>query len=226
MAPAITLTKKDRKTLRSWSRGRSTPARLAPRARIVLLAADGRENIDIANELGTDRQTVGRWRTRFLKEGIEGIRKDRARAGRTRRKRQAVAEKIIHKTTREKPKNATHWSTRTLAAELGINATLAPGVEGRGPEAAPDADVQTQQRPGVRGEAHRRGGAVPEPARARAGAQRRREEPGAGAGPHAAGAAAETRACGDDDARLQTQRHDHAVRGDGDGPGERSSHAA
>lgn len=124
VAPAITLTDKDRKTLQSWSRGRSTPARLVQRARIVLLAADGRENIDIANEIGTDRQTVGRWRTRFLKEGIEGIRKDRPRAGRTRRKRQAVAEKIISKTTREKPQNATHWSTRTLAAELGINATL------------------------------------------------------------------------------------------------------
>ena len=65
VAPTITLSDDDRRTLKSWSRGRSTPARLVQRARIVLMAADGSENIDIARELGTDRQTVGRWRTRF-----------------------------------------------------------------------------------------------------------------------------------------------------------------
>ena len=121
IAPVITLPEEDRKTLRAWSRGRSTPARLVQRARIVLLAADGRENIDIAGEVGTDRQTVGRWRTRFVKEGIDGIRKDRARGGRKATKRQSVAETIIRKTTQEKPRNATHWSTRTLAAELKID---------------------------------------------------------------------------------------------------------
>lgn len=124
VAPTITLSDDDRRVLRSWSGGRATPARLVQRARIVLMAADGSENIDIAREVGTDRQTVGRWRTRFAKEGIAGIKKDRPGRGRKATKRQALAAKIIHKTTRQKPKDATHWSTRTLAAEMGINATM------------------------------------------------------------------------------------------------------
>ena len=93
IAPTITLTEPDRRTLESWSRGRSTPARLVQRARIVLLAADGEENIDIAREVGTDRQTVGRWRTRFAKEGIAGIKQDRPGRGRKATKRQALAAK-------------------------------------------------------------------------------------------------------------------------------------
>lgn len=124
IAPAITLSEMDRRTLQAWARGRSTPARLVQRARIVLLSAEGRENIDIADEVGTDRQTVGRWRTRFAKEGIDGIRKDRPRGGRAATKRRSLAQRIIHKTTREKPANATHWTTRTLAAELKIDHTM------------------------------------------------------------------------------------------------------
>ena len=124
IAPTITLSQEDRRTLESWSRGRSTPARLVQRAKIVILAASGEENIDIAREVGTDRQTVGRWRTRFATQGIEGIKKDRPGRGRKATKRQALAAKIIDKTTREKPRNATHWSTRTLGAEMGVDPTM------------------------------------------------------------------------------------------------------
>jgi DNA-binding NarL/FixJ family response regulator len=81
VAPAITLSEEDLKQLRSWSRGRSTPARLVQRAEIVLMAGEGEENIEIARTLGTDRQTVGRWRSRFAREGIAGIVKDRPRGG-------------------------------------------------------------------------------------------------------------------------------------------------
>jgi len=124
IAPAITLSEDDRETLESWARGRSTPARLVLRARIVLLAAEGMENIQIASEVVTDRQTVGRWRTRYVKEGLNGIRKDRPRGGRKATLRQSLAQKIIRTTTQEKPANATHWSTRTLAAELKIDHTM------------------------------------------------------------------------------------------------------
>lgn len=124
VAPAITLSQEDRRTLVSWSRGRSTPARQVQRARIILLAADGEENIDIAREVGTDRQTVGRWRNRFATDGIDGITRDRPRGGRKPTKRQSVAESIIHKTTQEKPNGATHWTTRTLAADLKIDHTM------------------------------------------------------------------------------------------------------
>jgi len=124
VAPTITLSEESRKTLESWSRGRSTPARLVQRARIILLAADGVENIQIAEEVGVGRQAVGQWRTRFAKEGIAGIEKDRPGRGRKPTKRNALAAKIIHKTTRAKPKNATHWSTRTLGAEMGIDPSM------------------------------------------------------------------------------------------------------
>ena len=124
IAPPITLSEEHRRKLESWSRGRATPARLVQRARIVLMAAEGSENIDIAGEVGTDRQTVGRWRTRFAKEGIAGIERDRPGRGRKATKRQSLAAAIIHKTTREKPRNATHWSTRTLGAEMGIDPTM------------------------------------------------------------------------------------------------------
>ena len=91
IAPAITVSDQDRKRLESWSRGRSTPARLVLRAKIVLLAAGGSENIDIATEVGTDRQTVGRWRSRFAREGLQGIQKDRPRGGRRPTKRRSLA---------------------------------------------------------------------------------------------------------------------------------------
>ena len=120
VAPAISLSVEHRKTLESWSRGRRTPARLVQRARIILLAADGSENIEIASEVGVDRGAVGRWRTRFAKDGLAGIERDRPGRGRKAGKRQSLAAEIVRRTTREKPKNATHWSTRTLGAEMGI----------------------------------------------------------------------------------------------------------
>ncbi len=75
-ACTITLTDQDRVTLERWSRSRSTEARLVERARIVLLAADSRENKDIAEELGITRATVARWRDRFSDRGLAGIQKD------------------------------------------------------------------------------------------------------------------------------------------------------
>lgn len=123
-ACAITLTDEVRATLERWSRGRSTEARLVERARIVLLAAQGRENKDIAAELGVTRATVGRWRDRFAERGVAGIEKDAPRGGRPPMAREELVGKIIEMTTRHKPANATHWSTRTLAAALGTNHSL------------------------------------------------------------------------------------------------------
>ena len=76
VAPHITLDDKAREILPRWSRGRSTPARLVLRAKIVLLAAKGMQNNDIASELGTERTIVGRWRSRFAEHGLAGIEKD------------------------------------------------------------------------------------------------------------------------------------------------------
>jgi transposase len=127
-ACAIALTDEDRATLERWSRSRSTEARLVERSRIVLLAAEGRENKDIAAELGVTRVTVGRWRDRFAELGIAGIKKDAPRGGRPPKARDDLATKIIEMTTRQKPDHATHWSTRTLAEALDTNRSMVSRV--------------------------------------------------------------------------------------------------
>ena len=120
-APQITLTKVDRATLTRWSRGRSTAVRLMQRAKIMLLAAEGKMNKDIAAELGINPNTVVRWRSRFAQGGVTAIEKDAPRGGRKPVARNRVLKRILKKTTRERPANATHWSTRTLGAELGVS---------------------------------------------------------------------------------------------------------
>jgi transposase len=128
VAPTVVLTDEQRTTLQRWSRGRATPARLVRRAKIVLLAAEGRENIEIAKELGVERTIVGRWRRRFVEKGLPGIEKDAPRGGRPATKRRQVAKKIIEYTTQRKPANATHWSTNTLARELGVSQSMVSRV--------------------------------------------------------------------------------------------------
>jgi len=127
-APAIQLSELDRKTLTRWSRGRRTPARVVLRAKIILSAAEGRENHEIAAELTTTRQTVGLWRKRFADQGLAGIEKDAPRGGRLPTSRLALERQIIEMTTQGKPKNATQWSTRTLAKELGTNPSMVQRV--------------------------------------------------------------------------------------------------
>jgi transposase len=91
---------------------------LVERASIILLAAEGKENLEIAEELEMSRHTVARWRGRFLELGIGGLEKDAPRPGRTPR---VDTEEIIRKTTQEKPANATHWSARSMARAVGVS---------------------------------------------------------------------------------------------------------
>ncbi|HEX4954646.1 MAG TPA: IS630 family transposase [Thermoanaerobaculia bacterium] len=123
-APRIELSEPDRSTLTRWSRGRSTEARLVLRAQIVLRAAEGHENRDIAKELGVSRPTVGVWRQRFADQGLAGIQKDAPRTGRPSAKRESVEKSVIEATTQTRPADATQWSTRTLARELGVSASM------------------------------------------------------------------------------------------------------
>lgn len=124
VAPKVTVTGEDRKTLERWARGRSTPVRLAQRAQIVLMAAEGHDNKSIAAAVGVTRQLVGRWRNRYVQAGLSGIEKDAPRSGRKPATRDAVAAKIIEWTTQRKCENATHWSTRTLAEALGTTRSM------------------------------------------------------------------------------------------------------
>ena len=121
IAKMILLTDHERNILTKWSRGRRTPARLVLRAKIILAAADGNLNQDIAGNLQCTRRTVGIWRNRFAEHRLGGIEKDAPRGGRTPVVRAKKEVEIIRKTTQEKPANATHWSTRTMAAAVGVS---------------------------------------------------------------------------------------------------------
>ncbi len=124
VAPEIKLTKQERKALEQWATGRTIAVRQRDRAAIILLAADGMSNKEIAMEISVKPHTVGRWRTRFAELGLAGIEKDLPRGGRPREIRQRLESEIIRKTTQETPEHATHWSTRTLAAELGTTQSM------------------------------------------------------------------------------------------------------
>ena len=127
-ARQITLADDERKKLERLARGRRTPARLVLRAKIVLLAALGNMNKDIAASLKTAPKTVSLWRTRFAERRLAGIEKDAPRGGRPPQARERIAGAIVAKTTREKPADATHWSTRTLAAALGTSPSMVQRV--------------------------------------------------------------------------------------------------
>lgn len=123
-APPIWLSDEERGILERWSRGRSTPARTVLRAGIVLRAAQGKQNKQIAAEMGINPNTVVRWRSRFAEFRLAGIEKDAPRGGRIARRRGHWARKIIEATTQTKPANATHWTTRTLATHLGCDRNM------------------------------------------------------------------------------------------------------
>lgn len=123
-APVIVLDSEEKRLLEKWASGRRTEARLVLRAKIVLLAGDGLENLEIADQLGTSRQTVGLWRMRYAESGRAGIEKDAPRGGRPDQARRAAEQRIIEMTTQQKPRNATQWSTRLLAQKLGVSRTM------------------------------------------------------------------------------------------------------
>ena len=98
-ATPVIVNEVERQTLERWSRGRRTPARLVLRAKIVLGAADGKENLGIAEELGVGRLTVARWRLRFTTHGLSCLEKDAPRGGRKPTIRSQVAQRIVEATT-------------------------------------------------------------------------------------------------------------------------------
>jgi transposase len=121
IAAAVILSDEQRAKLEAFARGRRTPARVVLRARIVRLAAQGKQDIEIARLLSIVPRTAARWRSRFLRDGIDGLEHDAARPGRTPSISNEVVRMVINKTTQEKPANATHWSTRSMAAAAGIS---------------------------------------------------------------------------------------------------------
>lgn len=120
VAPEINLNTDEKKTLEKFARSNTSSVRLAHRAKIILLAAQGLDNQTIAARLDTGRVQIGRWRQRYAEGGLAAIEKDLPRGG---RKPRIDHQKIIELTTQTTPKNATHWSTRTMAEAAGVSAT-------------------------------------------------------------------------------------------------------
>jgi transposase len=121
IAPSVVLTSEQRAKLETYARGRSAQARVVLRARIVLLAGEGKQNLKIAHLLSIVPRTAARWRSRFLHDGIAGLEHDAPRPGRTPSISPELVRMVIAKTTQERPSHATHWSTRTMAAVAGIS---------------------------------------------------------------------------------------------------------
>jgi transposase len=121
VAPRVDLSLEDRAALEQQARGRSLPARLVERSRIVLRAADGLQDREIAAELGITSEKAARWRKRFLAGGTEALAKDAPRPGRGRTIKDRKVASIIKLTTSSKPANATHWSTRSMAEKAGVS---------------------------------------------------------------------------------------------------------
>ena len=121
MAPAvgIELSSDERAQLEAWARRRTSAQALAARSRIVLLAADGLNNTEIAQRLGVHRPMVRKWRGRFAEHRLDGL-TDEPRPGQPRKITDAQVEEVIVKTLETTPRDATHWSTRSMAREVGL----------------------------------------------------------------------------------------------------------
>jgi transposase len=119
-AVSIELTDEERALLESFTRRHTSAQALALRARIVLDAADGFTNGEIAERHGVSRPTVTKWRRRFAELRLDGLLDD-PRPGRPRTITDEQVEAVVVKTLESTPKNATHWSTRSMAAETGMS---------------------------------------------------------------------------------------------------------
>src|SRR4029453_1557413 len=120
VAPQIVLTQDQEHTLPPRARGSSLPAGQVERAQVVLMAAAGKQDLEIAAEMGISNQKAARWRKRFLQLGLAGLEKDAPGRGRTPTITPVKIQEVISKTTQEKPANATHWSTRTMTERRGL----------------------------------------------------------------------------------------------------------
>jgi transposase len=121
-AVEIVLSDEERGQLESWSRRPTSAQALAERSRIVLAAAEGLKNTEIADRLGVHRQSVTKWRNRFAEHRLDGL-VDEPRPGRPRTLTDEKVDEVIARTLEASPPDATHWSTRSMAKETGLTQT-------------------------------------------------------------------------------------------------------
>ncbi len=120
--PPLTLTADERETLERWTRRPTTARALAERARVVLECAADKTNTAVARELRLTKQTIGKWRSRFLRQRLDGL-LDEPRPGAPRRISDGDVERVMRLTLETAPRDATHWSTRAMARRCGLSQT-------------------------------------------------------------------------------------------------------
>ena len=148
----LELTDTERETLTRWSRRRKSAQALALRCRIVLECADGSSNKDVAARLGIAVATVGKWRGRFVVERLDGL-TDEPRPGAPRTVSDDAVEAVIVKTLESTPKDATHWSTRSMAQDSGLSQSTVSRIwRTFGLQPHRGRDVQAVHRPALCGE--------------------------------------------------------------------------
>ena len=118
--PPLILDDVERETLERWVRRPKTAQALALRARMILGCAEGRSNTTVGTDLGVSDETVGKWRSRFLERRLDGL-SDEPRSGRPRAVTDDDVERVITLTLETAPRDATHWSTRSMAQRSGLS---------------------------------------------------------------------------------------------------------
>ncbi len=118
--PPVELTPQEYNMLVTQSRRHKAPQKLVLRSKIILRCADGLPNIAVAKELGISNWTVGKWRSRFQQFRLAGL-EDEPRIGGPRTISDEKVMEIVNKTLHERPKGATHWSTRRMAEQTGVS---------------------------------------------------------------------------------------------------------
>jgi transposase len=117
----LDLTDDERRVLEAWTRRRKTAQALALRSRIILACADRAPNQAVAADLGVSRDTVAKWRSRFLERRLEGL-TDEPRPGRPRTVGDAKVEQVVTAALEQAPPGGdTHWSTRSMAKTAGVS---------------------------------------------------------------------------------------------------------
>ena len=111
----------DRERLGRLARDRNTPQKVVWRARIVLLAGEGKAALEVAGEVGVSVLTVRRWRRRYRDKGVEGLLRDATRPSRKKPLTVETIDKVVHLTLHAKPSAATHWSLRSMAKAAGVS---------------------------------------------------------------------------------------------------------